>query len=158
MDGDTLKFEIWDTAGQERYHSLAPMYYRGANAAIIVYDITSHDSFERAKKWVCELQKQAAADIVLALIGNKTDLETQRQVTHEDVQAYAQGRDLILLNASAKTGDGVAQVFDAIAQRLPRTTAHLVAGRSFGNLAVSRRINLAAPADRPDFQSKSSCC
>ena len=83
VDGDTLKFEIWDTAGQERYHSLAPMYYRGANAAVVVYDITSVDSFERAKKWTMELQKQAKPDIVIALVGNKTDLETQRKVTKE---------------------------------------------------------------------------
>ncbi|KAF2302864.1 hypothetical protein GH714_009806 [Hevea brasiliensis] len=54
----TVKFEIWDTAGQERYHSLAPMYYRGAAAAIIVYDITNQASFDRAKKWVQELQAQ----------------------------------------------------------------------------------------------------
>ncbi|CAN6459705.1 unnamed protein product [Victoria cruziana] len=54
----TVKFDIWDTAGQERYHSLAPMYYRGAAAAVVVYDITSMDSFVRAKKWVQELQRQ----------------------------------------------------------------------------------------------------
>merc|ERR1712195_323291 len=53
----TVKFEIWDTAGQERYHSLAPMYYRGAAAAVVVYDITNADSFQRAKSWVKELQK-----------------------------------------------------------------------------------------------------
>ncbi|GKV00272.1 hypothetical protein SLEP1_g12989 [Rubroshorea leprosula] len=58
VNDSTVKFEIWDTAGQERYHSLAPMYYRGAAAGIIVYDITSTESFARAKKWVQELQKQ----------------------------------------------------------------------------------------------------
>ena len=58
MDDTTVKFEIWDTAGQERYHSLAPMYYRGAQAAIVVYDITNADTFERAKSWVKELQRQ----------------------------------------------------------------------------------------------------
>lgn len=56
MDDATIKFEIWDTAGQERYHSLAPMYYRGAHAAIIVYDVSSQESFARAKIWVKELQ------------------------------------------------------------------------------------------------------
>ncbi|OIV95698.1 hypothetical protein TanjilG_01492 [Lupinus angustifolius] len=80
----TVKFEIWDTAGQERYHSLAPMYYRGAAAAIIVYDITSSDSFTRAKKWVQELQKQGNPNLVMALAGNKADLEDKRNVTAED--------------------------------------------------------------------------
>ena len=58
FDDTTVKFQIWDTAGQERYHSLAPMYYRGAQAAIVVYDITNTDTFERAKTWVKELQRQ----------------------------------------------------------------------------------------------------
>merc|ERR1712226_1019035 len=63
----TVKFEIWDTAGQERYHSLAPMYYRGAAAAIVVYDITSTPSFNRAKTWVKELQRQGNPALVMAL-------------------------------------------------------------------------------------------
>ncbi|CAN6481759.1 unnamed protein product [Victoria cruziana] len=58
VEGRSVKFEIWDTAGQERYHSLAPMYYRGAAAAIVVYDMTNPDSFDRAKKWVEELRQQ----------------------------------------------------------------------------------------------------
>jgi Ras-related protein Rab-5C len=95
VDGDTLKFEIWDTAGQERYHSLAPMYYRGANAAVVVYDITSLESFERAKKWTMELQKQAQSDIIIALVGNKTDLETQRQVTKEVKKSNLRSRILV---------------------------------------------------------------
>ena len=67
LDDTTVKFEIWDTAGQERYHSLAPMYYRGAQAAIVVYDITNADTFTRAKSWVGELHRQARPDIVIAL-------------------------------------------------------------------------------------------
>ncbi|GMH13231.1 hypothetical protein Nepgr_015072 [Nepenthes gracilis] len=77
----TVKYEIWDTAGQERYHSLAPMYYRGAAAAIIVYDITNEESFIRAKKWVQELQKQGNPNMVMALAGNKADLEDKRIVS-----------------------------------------------------------------------------
>ncbi len=102
VDGDTLKFEIWDTAGQERYHSLAPMYYRGANAAVVVYDITSIESFERAKKWTMELQKQAQPDIVIALVGNKTDLETQRQVSKE-VNSAKKAENIIILFSLSKS-------------------------------------------------------
>ena len=158
VDGDTMKFEIWDTAGQERYHSLAPMYYRGANAAVIVYDITSMESFERAKKWVTELDKQAQPDIVIALVGNKTDLQTQRQVSTEEVTRYAQQNypNLILMEASAKTGDCVVELFDAIAQRLPKTDAHLASmGRLF-TTSGSRRIDLSNSAS--DGENKSSSC
>jgi small GTP-binding protein len=159
VDGNTLKFEIWDTAGQERYHSLAPMYYRGANAALIVYDITSMDSFERAKKWVLELQKQAPPDIVLALVGNKNDLETQRQVNQEDVQAYAEGRDLVLMEASAKTGDNVTAVFDALAQKLPKTKAHLAtASRSLGTTSSNRRIDLSSGSGSSGLTQSRGCC
>ena len=70
-----------NSAGQERYHSLAPMYYRGAQAAIVVFDITSAESFEKAKSWVSELQRQGSPNIVIALAGNKSDLASKRTVT-----------------------------------------------------------------------------
>ncbi|KAL1955170.1 hypothetical protein VTO42DRAFT_8935 [Malbranchea cinnamomea] len=70
----TIKFEIWDTAGQERFASLAPMYYRNAQAALVVYDITKPSSLIKAKHWVAELQRQASPGIVIALVGNKLDL------------------------------------------------------------------------------------
>merc|ERR1711933_245843 len=98
----TVKFEIWDTAGQERYHSLAPMYYRGAAAAIVVYDITSQESFHRAKSWVKELHRQARPDIVIALAGNKSDLGSRRTVEYEEANAYAEEKVLLFLETSAK--------------------------------------------------------
>uniref|UniRef100_K3Z804 Uncharacterized protein n=1 Tax=Setaria italica TaxID=4555 RepID=K3Z804_SETIT len=87
VNDETVKFEIWDTAGQERYHSLAPMYYRGAAAAIVVYDITNAASFTRAKKWVQELQAQGNPNTIMALAGNKADLLDERQVPAEEVLA-----------------------------------------------------------------------
>merc|ERR1712022_28908 len=86
LNDTTVKFEIWDTAGQERYHSLAPMYYRGAAAAIVVYDITNRDTFQRAKQWVKELQRQGNPNIVIALAGNKSDLSTKRKVEPEEAE------------------------------------------------------------------------
>merc|ERR1712010_423867 len=74
----TVKFEIWDTAGQEKYHSLAPMYYRGAAAAIVVYDITRKATFQTLKNWVKELRQLGPENIVIAIAGNKCDLEDQR--------------------------------------------------------------------------------
>lgn len=70
LDDATVKFEIWDTAGQERYRSLAPMYYRGAAAAIVVYDITNPDSFAGAKSWVKELQRRGDQDVVIAMVSS----------------------------------------------------------------------------------------
>lgn len=118
-----VKFEIWDTAGQERYRSLAPMYYRGAAAAVIVYDVTSRESFEGARSWVHELQGMSAAEsLVIALCGNKVDLvdgEMQRQVETEVAENYAKENGILFLETSAKTGKNVKEVFMEIARRLP---------------------------------------
>ncbi|CAD7695089.1 unnamed protein product [Ostreobium quekettii] len=119
-----VKFEIWDTAGQERYHSLAPMYYRGAAAAIIVYDVTSADSFVRAKNWVKELQRTGNANMIMALAGNKADLvkgeSSSRQVPTEEARLYADENSLFFLETSAKEATNVDELFEEIAKRLPK--------------------------------------
>ena len=111
LNDTTVKFEIWDTAGQERYHSLAPMYYRGAAAAIVVYDITNRDTFQRAKQWVKELQRQGNPNIVIALAGNKSDLNSKRKVEPEEAESCA-----------AQLGATVAQ-FGATLAQLSRNSA-----------------------------------
>eukprot|EP01018_Ginkgo_biloba_P029946 Gb_39564 [translate_table: standard] len=116
----TVKFEIWDTAGQERYHSLAPMYYRGAAAAIIVYDVTNLDSFTRAKKWVQELQRQGNPNMVMALAGNKADMVEKIKVPSEEAKIYAQENGLFFMETSAKTAQNVNELFYEIARRLPK--------------------------------------
>ncbi|CAN0352662.1 unnamed protein product, partial [Discosporangium mesarthrocarpum] len=78
IDNTPIKFQIWDTAGQEKYHSLAPMYYRGAGAAIVVYDITKANSFRTLKDWINELRSQGPQDMVFAIAGNKSDMEAHR--------------------------------------------------------------------------------
>eukprot|EP00397_Hematodinium_sp_SG-2012_P030417 GEMP01032218.1.p1 GENE.GEMP01032218.1~~GEMP01032218.1.p1 ORF type:complete len:207 (+),score=40.67 GEMP01032218.1:53-673(+) len=120
----TIKFEIWDTAGQERYRSLAPMYYRGASAAVIVYDISSRESFDGAKSWVHELQGvNRNDDLVIALAGNKADLaDSDRDVDPEVARAYAQDMGIFFMETSAKTGQNVKDIFEEIARRLPKVS------------------------------------
>ncbi|KFM25884.1 Ras-related protein RABF2b [Auxenochlorella protothecoides] len=106
-----VKFEIWDTAGQERYHSLAPMYYRGAASAVVVFDTTLASSFERAKKWVHELRQNVAnPDLIIALVGNKVDLVDARAVAEADARNYAAETSLLYYESSAKTNVNVVEV------------------------------------------------
>ncbi|XP_059667309.1 ras-related protein RABF2b-like [Cornus florida] len=142
----TVKFEIWDTAGQERYHSLAPMYYRGAAAAIVVYDITNQVSFDRAKKWVIELQSQGNSNMVVALAGNKADLLDSRKVATEATEVYARDNGLLFMETSAKTATNVNDIFHEIAKKLPRVQPQT---NPSGMVLMDRSTERAASA---------SCC
>jgi len=118
VEGRSFKFQIWDTAGQEKYRALAPMYYRGAQAAIIVYDITKEDSFKTLRSWVHELQRHGAPNIVLAIAGNKADLEDLREVRHKDALDYAEGIGAVLVETSAKSAININVLFHEICKRL----------------------------------------
>lgn len=90
------------------------MYYRNANCAVVVYDITQTASLEKARTWIRELQRQADPSIVIALCGNKSDLSARRQVTEEEAKKYADEEGLMWAETSAKTGEGVSEIFTAI--------------------------------------------
>ncbi|XP_067003692.1 ras-related protein Rab-21 isoform X3 [Anabrus simplex] len=85
-----VKLQVWDTAGQERFRSMAPMYYRNANAALLVFDITQYHTFTSIKSWVKELQRNVEEPMVLCVVGNKTDLASDRKVSREEAFQYAQ--------------------------------------------------------------------
>mmetsp|Transcript_2879 Transcript_2879/g.8293 ORF Transcript_2879/g.8293 Transcript_2879/m.8293 type:complete len:151 (-) Transcript_2879:161-613(-) len=116
IDGRRVKLQIWDTAGQERYQSLAPMYYRGAGAAIVVYSATSFVSYTRAKHWIERLRDQN--DMVILLVGNKCDLEEERSVPRQTASEYASSNGLLFAETSAKTADGVHTAFQLVAEEL----------------------------------------
>lgn len=115
FSGKSIKFNIWDTAGQERFHTLAKMYYRDANAAIIVYDITKADSFEGLKRWYEELSQNGPRDLVKLIIGNKEDLVATEVVSPTEVAAYAKSIGAVFKKTSAKTSTGVESVFREVA-------------------------------------------
>ncbi|XP_041374498.1 ras-related protein Rab-5C-like [Gigantopelta aegis] len=149
----SIKFDIWDTAGQERYHSLAPMYYRGAQAAVIVYDVNGASTFNRALSWVRELRQQANSQIVMVWSGNKADIAgASRAVLTEDARAFADENDLMFFETSAKTGMAVQDVFLNIAQKL---ADRLDQGVSIDG---ERRDRVRLQRNGQEKGKKSGCC
>ncbi|AMD21553.1 HFL303Wp [Eremothecium sinecaudum] len=151
MGNQTIKFEIWDTAGQERFASLAPMYYRNAQAALVVYDVTKPQSFIKARHWVKELHEQATKGIVIALVGNKLDLLEnggERKVARSEAEALAQEKGLLFFETSAKTGDNVNEVFLGIGEKIPLKKPEDQHGVSSGMTDGSRvDLNANSPSD-----------
>jgi small GTP-binding protein len=121
MDNCFYKIEVWDTAGQEKYRSLTPMYYKGAAAALIVYDISSSNSLEGARDWIKELHDHAPPTVLIGLVGNKLDLS--RAVSKEAAGQLAQRYSLIHSEVSAKTGENIHETFYNIAKKLPKAAA-----------------------------------
>jgi len=115
INGKPIKFNIWDTAGQEKFRTLAPLYYREAQAAIVVYDITKKDTLSTAKGWVTELQLQIPDESVkIVIIGNKIDLDNQREVNREQAIQYVEEKGFSHFEVSAKTGSAVHSIFKEI--------------------------------------------
>ncbi|KAI1280719.1 Ras-related protein Rab-22A [Halotydeus destructor] len=146
INNATIKFNIWDTAGQEKYRALAPMYFRGAAACIVVYDVTSLSSYRSVHSWVKELQSHAPSDIVLVLAANKCDLD-RRAIPVKDAKAYASNIGALFMETSAKNSFNVNQLYLSIASRL-----QLDSKPSSPNQYISLENEL------PKYQSKKSCC
>lgn len=122
MQGNHVIYQIWDTAGQERFRSLLPLYLRGIDGAIVVYDLTSKKSFENLPGWVTEVRKYSENQTVLMAVGNKLDIVNEnpsaRKVDAEAVKSWCMSQDLLHHEASAKTGDNVHAVFMSIGEEI----------------------------------------
>ena len=120
LNGERVKLQIWDTAGQERFRSVTRSYYRGAAGALLVYDITSRESFNCLTNWLTDARTLASPQIVILMVGNKKDLEDEREVTFLEASRFAQENGLMFLETSAKTGQNVEEVFSCSGKELYR--------------------------------------
>ena len=111
INDQVFKIEIWDTAGQERYKSITAAYYKGAKGALIVYDITQKDSFENINKWMSEVRDKSTKDLKILIVGNKTDLVNERQVSTEEALSKAKELESPVMEASALDGNNVKAAF-----------------------------------------------
>ena len=118
IDDKIINLNVWDTAGQERYKSLAPMYFRGARVAIIVFDITSKESFEGSKSWFNEIKRMSLKTNMFFLVGNKCDMNDYREVTTEEANMFAETNKLKYIETSAKSAYNIENLFYNIGKEL----------------------------------------
>ena len=114
VDGKTIKAQIWDTAGQERYRAITSAYYRGAVGALLVYDITKQATFDNVGRWLKELRDHADSNIVIMLVGNKSDLRHLRSVQAEDAKTFCEKETLSFIETSALDATNVEEAFENI--------------------------------------------
>lgn len=158
-----VHLSIWDTAGQERFHSLVPIYYRDANGAVLVYDITDHESFSRVRKWVRELRQNGDNKICIVICGNKIDLAKNRVVSEEDALEYAKTVNAQHIYTSAKQGKGLEEAFTSLSERMLQQRQE--AGTTLGDITPLARkkkgggIILVGDAEKPSIsKKKGDCC
>ncbi|KAM3867027.1 ras-related protein Rab-41 [Diretmus argenteus] len=114
-----VRLQLWDTAGQERFRSLIPSYIRDSTIAVVVYDITNLNSFQQTSKWIDDVRTERGSDVIIMLVGNKTDLADKRQVSVEAAERKARELNVMYIETSAKAGYNVKQLFRRVAAALP---------------------------------------
>jgi len=119
LEDRTVRLQLWDTAGQERFRSLIPSYIRDSSVAVVVYDITNVNSFQQTNKWIDDVRAERGNDVIIMLVGNKTDLAEKRQVATESGEAKAKELNVMFIETSAKAGHNVKQLFRKVASALP---------------------------------------
>lgn len=118
VHGQKIKLQIWDTAGQERFRAVTRSYYRGAAGALIIYDITRRSTYNHLSSWLTDARNLTNPNTVIFLIGNKSDLDAQRDVTFDEAQKFAEENGLKFVEASAKTGENVEEAFLETAKKI----------------------------------------
>jgi len=120
--GEEVQLDIWDTAGQEKFRSIVPMYYKGSRGIMVIYDVTSKESFEGAKKWISDIEASSNPAVIL-LIGNKSDLDDNREVTSDVVSSYINSKGNGIggyIECSAKANSNIYEAFKLMAEKIPK--------------------------------------
>lgn len=146
LEDRTVRLQLWDTAGQERFRSLIPSYIRDSTVAVVVYDITNATSFQQVNKWIDDVRTERGHDVIIMLVGNKTDLADKRQVPIDEGEKKAQDLNVMFIETSAKAGYNVKQLFKRIAAALPGMDSAADAKANEDLIEVKLKDNNAEPS------------
>ena len=155
-NGKLIKLQIWDTAGQERYKSITSAYYKGAKGAFVVYDITNKKTFKNIDKWIVELKANGNQDILVILIGNKLDLEKNREVNAEEVKKKAEELNAAYFETSALNGSNIAHAFDVIVGEMFNKFGEEEKNNKVKKDKKNKAVNIDVNDNKQ--KSKSGCC
>ena len=154
IEGHNIKAQIWDTAGQERYKAITSAYYKGAKGAFVVYDITRKNSFESVDKWINDLSAAADKKLTILVIGNKCDLEDQRQVTKEQGQEKASSLNVAFLETSALSGANLDKAFEKMMNEIYKKCHDEISAEGDMQIEGGQEINL----NKKPPAKKKKCC
>jgi len=158
VDSKTIKAQIWDTAGQERYRAITSAYYRGAVGALLVYDISKHSTYENVTRWLKELRDHADANIVIMLVGNKSDLRHLRAVPTEEAKQFASENNLSFIETSALDASNVELAFQNILTEIYRIVSSKVLNQDdSGQNPIGDRQVIDVSKDKDAEKGKSDC-
>ncbi|XP_069031402.1 RAB11a, member RAS oncogene family, like [Embiotoca jacksoni] len=159
VEGKTVKAQIWDTAGQERYRAITSAYYRGAVGALLVYDIAKHLTYENAERWLKELQDHADSNIVIMLVGNKSDLRHLRAVPTDEAKAFAEKHGLSFLETSALDSSNVELAFQTILTAIYNIVSQRqMSGRSDSDFSPASNVVPIMVEPTQNSSNKGVCC
>ena len=155
LEDRTVRLQLWDTAGQERFRSLIPSYIRDSSVAVVVYDVSNRQSFVNTARWIEEVRTERGGDVILVLVGNKTDLVDKRQVSIEEGDAKARENGVLFIETSAKAGFNIKALFRKIAAALPGMEA--LSQQKTDLVDVQLTPSVAVPSTGPKAASSCSC-
>jgi len=153
IDSKSCKLQIWDTAGQERFRNIISSYYRGAQGIMLVYDITDLESFQNLNSWLIEIEKNASKNVYKILVGNKSDMESERKVTKEQGKDFADQYGMKFFETSAKDSTNVSEAFIAMTKEVINNTNK----KGTTNPKKENVVVTNAPSGK-SINSKGGCC
>ena len=158
LDNQIYRIQIWDTAGQENFRSITRAYYKNCVCAMVVYDITNKKSFDNVQNWIKDVITNSPKTVLIILIGNKIDLVDKRKVTFDEGQEFAINQGIIFMETSAKTGDGVEEIFKKSAQEIKKRIGENYYDLNSETCGIKKGKNNSVNLNNEKSKDRRGCC